>query len=62
MPVSREFSDEELPSVREVLNRAMNTWEPHNWPIWLSDFSDAVDLRLSRIEKEREKSAEEGLP
>jgi len=42
------FSPEDLPGLRQVLDRAMNTWEPVLQPAWLQPFSDALDRRLAK--------------
>lgn len=41
------FTKEELPDLRKVLDRAMNTWEPQNQPDWLPELSDRVDRWLA---------------
>ena len=41
------FIESELPDLRKVLNRAMNTWDPHDQPGWLQDLSDLVDKALA---------------
>ena len=41
------FTESELPELRKVLNRAMNTWDPHDQPGWLQDLSDLVDKTLA---------------
>ena len=40
------FDDNELPQLRHVLDRAMNTWEPKDQPQWLKDLSNKVDQKL----------------
>lgn len=40
------FNLEELAEFRQVLDRAMNTWEPALQPSWLQEISDDVDRRL----------------
>lgn len=42
------FAPEDLPDLRRVLDRAMNTWEPALQPAWLQPFSDALDRRLAK--------------
>ena len=42
------FSPEDLPELRQVLDRAMNTWEPERQPTWLQGFSDTLDRRLAK--------------
>ena len=37
----------ELQELRVTLNRAMNTWEPQDWPAWLGPLSDRVDKELA---------------
>ena len=41
------FTESELPDLRKVLDRAMNTWDPHDQPGWLQDLSDLVDKALA---------------
>ena len=41
-----EFSRAELPELRRILDRAMNTLEPDHQPDWLKRLSDAVDERM----------------
>lgn len=38
----------ELAEFRQVLDRAMNTWEPALQPSWLQEISDGVDRRLAK--------------
>lgn len=40
------FEQSELPELRTVLDRTMNTWEPHQQPKWLQQLSDDVDAAL----------------
>lgn len=40
------FEHSELPQLRTTLDRAMNTWEPHQQPPWLQQLSDQVDNQL----------------
>jgi hypothetical protein len=42
------FESSEIPELRVVLDRAMNTWEPAEQPPWLQGLSDAVDRLLTR--------------
>lgn len=42
------FSPEDLPELRQVLDRAMSTWEPVLQPKWLQAFSDALDRKLAK--------------
>lgn len=37
----------ELKELRVTLDRAMNTWEPKDWPKWLGPLSDRVDRELA---------------
>lgn len=41
------FTKEELPALRKVLDRAMNTWAPQDQPVWLGELSDRVDRSLA---------------
>ena len=36
-----------LQELRTMLDRAMNTWEPQDWPAWLDPLSSRVDKELS---------------
>lgn len=47
MTLTITFTTEELPGLRKALNRAMNTWDPHDQPRWLQDLSDLVDKKLA---------------
>lgn len=47
MTLTVTFTTEELPGLRKVLNRAMNTWDPQDQPGWLQDLSDLVDKKLA---------------
>ncbi len=46
-------TEQEVRELRSVLDRAMNTWEPKQWPAWLSQLSEAVDRSLKRYEAEK---------
>jgi hypothetical protein len=37
----------QLQELRVTLDRAMNTWEPQDWPVWLGPLSDRVDKELA---------------
>ena len=41
------FTKEELPDLRKLLDRAMNTWGPRDQPAWLQGLSDRVDRSLA---------------
>lgn len=43
------FDTSEIPELRVVLDRAMNTWEPCLQPKWLQPLSDSVDRLLARL-------------
>lgn len=43
------FDDAEVPELRAVLDRAMNTWGEHNYPDWLQSLSDQVDQKLGHV-------------
>lgn len=51
------FENSELPSLREMLNRATNTLEPDKWPAWLVSLDKEVDTRLKQIEEDRQSGA-----
>lgn len=44
------LSPEEVRQFREVLDRAMNTWEPALQPPWLQDLSDSVDQVIAKAQ------------
>ena len=37
----------QLQELRVTLDRAMNTWEPQDWPAWLGPLSDRLDKELA---------------
>lgn len=41
--MSVHWHAEELPEVRQLLDRAMNTWEPKQRPAWVQELSDRLD-------------------
>ena len=41
------FTKEELPDLRKLLDRAMNTWDPRDQPGWLQGLSERVDRALA---------------
>ena len=43
------FADEDLPKLQELLNRAMNTWEPRNIPAWAWQLDARVVARLNDL-------------
>lgn len=47
------FTVDELRDLRVVLDRAMNTWEPHLQPPWLQTLSDELDRRMAELGVER---------
>lgn len=46
MPMTVTFDDEDLPVLRQILDRAMNTWEPKLQPPMLVELSDRLDMKL----------------
>lgn len=51
MALRVEWSDEELPSVLALLNRALNTWEPAGQPEWAMSLADRVERRIAGLAK-----------
>lgn len=49
--VSCYFSGDSVQELRKVLNRAVNTWEPQDWPEWLHRLVNTVDQQLELSEK-----------
>lgn len=47
MVVASWVGKDQLQQARVVLDRAMNTWEPQDWPVWLGPLSDRVDRELA---------------
>lgn len=47
MALNVRFDEKELPELRMVLDRAMNTLEPQKQPAWLGQLSDKVDEQLT---------------
>lgn len=42
------FTGDCVKSLQQVLNRAMNTWDPQAQPEWLRDLSDVVAEELKK--------------
>lgn len=40
------FAGDQLPSLRALLDRALNTLEPQHWPEWVKEVSATVDLLM----------------
>lgn len=51
MTLHVEFKDEELPDLKALLLRALNTWEPRSAPKWAYELDAAVDARLLKIQE-----------
>ena len=47
------FTDEDLPKLQELLNRAMNTWEPQNIPSWAWQLDARVVARLNDLKADK---------
>lgn len=47
MPLQVRFEDKELPALKELLNRALNTWEPRKAPQWAFELERAVERKLN---------------
>lgn len=46
--ITIQFTNEELPDLRRLLDRAMGTWEPKDQPPWLRPLSDYIDHKMGR--------------
>lgn len=46
MPMTVLFEDEDLPVLRQILDRALNTWEPVRRPQMLVELSDRLDRHM----------------
>lgn len=51
MPLHVEWTDEELPQVRELLNRAMNCWNPKEIPKWAWELDARVVARMNDLKQ-----------
>lgn len=49
MSLNVTFSDDELPEVQTVINRACNTWEAVHVPQWVWQLEAAVVARLNDL-------------
>jgi len=51
MALHVEWTDEELPQVQELLNRAMNCWDPKYIPKWAWDLDAKVVARINDLKQ-----------
>lgn len=49
MALHVEWTDEELPKVQELLNRALNTWNPKEVPKWAYDLDARVQAKINDL-------------
>lgn len=54
MALHAEWTDDELPELIQVLNRALNTWDPKDAPKWAWKLEAAAVARLNDIKASRE--------
>jgi hypothetical protein len=47
MAINIQFSDEELPELQQLLNRALNTWNPSEVPEWAWKLDAIVMARIN---------------
>jgi hypothetical protein len=47
MTLHVEFSDDELPKLKELLNRALNCWDPKDAPKWAYKLDALVVARIN---------------
>lgn len=55
MPLKIEFTDEDLPQLKVLLNRALNCWDPKYAPVWAFELDKMVADRLLKIKLEEVK-------
>lgn len=49
MALHVQWSDEELPALKELLLRALNTWDPKLVPPWALQLDSKVEARLLQL-------------
>lgn len=54
MSLHAEWKDEELPELKELLNRAMNCWEPKLVPKWAWELDAKVVARMNDLKAQQE--------
>lgn len=59
MTLHLQFEDTELPDLKVLLNRALNTWS--NPPTWAIPLCDRVDAKLELLKADAEDAAEAAL-
>ena len=52
MSLHFEFSDEELPALQELINRALNTWEPKDAPKFAWQMDAAIVARINDLKRQ----------
>lgn len=52
MPLNARWDDEELPKLKELLNRALNTWDPKDAPKWAYELDAKVEKKLQELKVE----------
>lgn len=53
MALHAQWDDEELPKLKELLNRALNTWEPKDVPKWAWELDAKVQAKINDLEAVR---------
>lgn len=51
MALHAQWDDEELPKLQELLNRALNTWDPKDVPKWAWELDARVLARINDLKK-----------
>ena len=53
MALHIKFTEHELPELKQVLNRALNCWDPKDAPKWAFELDALVEAKINEI-KERD--------
>lgn len=51
MALQIKFEDHELPELKQLLNRALNCWDPKDAPKWAFDLDAIVDAKLNNLKE-----------
>jgi hypothetical protein len=57
MTLHVQFDDEELPKLQELLNRAINCWDPKEVPQWAWDLDARVVARINDLKEKTNEHA-----
>lgn len=49
MTLHIKFEESELPELKQLLNRALNCWDPKDAPKWALDLDAIVEAKLNEI-------------